>query len=418
MAQKGALFPWRTINGEEASAYYAAGTAQVHIDADVAYALTKYVDATGDTDFLVRDGIDILVQTARLWADLGFWRSNGDPAFHIHGVTGPDEYTTVVNNNLFTNVMARYNLERAAAAVEEIREYEPDGVRRHGRPARASRTARSRSGPRCAEHMTIRFDEHLGIHPQDDEFLDREVWDLSRTPTELRPLLLHYHPLVIYRFQVLKQADVVLALFLQGDRFTLEQKKADFEYYDPITTGDSTLSAVVQCVIAAEVGYHEVAADYFTAALYVDLADLHENTVDGVHVASAGGVWTALVNGFAGMRDHGGLLTFDPRLPDGLAVPGLLAALARQPAAGARRARTTSSSASTTAPRPWSCRCAARPTRSSRTPASPYRWTDQGPRIDGKIGDSPLIGGHRADGTEITAGVPEPSYTPDEFSTI
>ena len=121
MAQSGAMFPWRTINGEEASAYYAAGSAQVHIDADIAYALIKYVRASGDEGFLVREGIDILVETARMWADLGFWRSNGDESFHIHGVTGPDEYTTVVNNNLFTNVMARFNLEQAVASVERIR---------------------------------------------------------------------------------------------------------------------------------------------------------------------------------------------------------------------------------------------------------------------------------------------------------
>ena len=121
------------------------------------------------------------------------------------------------------------------------------------------------------------------------------MWDLENTPLEKRPLLLHYHPLVIYRFQVLKQADVVLALFLQGEEFTAEQKRADFDYYDPITTGDSTLSAVVQSIIAAEVGYHDLALRYFLAALFVDLADRHNNTSDGVHVASTGGVWSALV---------------------------------------------------------------------------------------------------------------------------
>ena len=230
-----------------------------------------YVRATDDTAYLIREGVDILVETSRMWVDLGFWRSNGERSFHIHGVTGPDEYTTVVNNNLFTNVMARYNLEQAVA---------------RGRvdPRRAPRTTSSGSprGSRLendeveewravAAGMTIPFDEGLGIHPQDDFFLDREVWDLSQTPHELRPLMLHYHPLVIYRFQVLKQADVVLALFLQGDRFTREEKRADFEYYDPITTGDSTLSAVVQSIIAAEVGYHEVALDYFHQGLYVDL---------------------------------------------------------------------------------------------------------------------------------------------------
>ena len=314
LAQRGALFPWRTINGLEASAYYAAGTAQYHIDADVAYAVARYTDATGDRDFLHRDGAEILVETARMWADLGFWRVDGGRTFHIHGVTGPDEYTTVVNNNLFTNVMARFNLERAAAAVREIRDGDPTAYAR----------LKSRLNLQddevdewddCAAHMAVPFDESLGIHPQDQNFLDRELWDLSRTPSDKRPLLLNYHPLVIYRFQVLKQADVVLAMLLQGDRFTLEEKRRNFEYYDPITTGDSSLSAVVQSIIAAEVGHHEWAMYYFMSGLFVDLADLHRNTADGVHIASAGGVWNALVYGFAGMRDHGRGLTFDPRLP-------------------------------------------------------------------------------------------------------
>ncbi len=311
MAQSGAMFPWRTINGEEASAYYAAGSAQVHIDADIAYALVKYVAATGDEGFLVREGIDILVETARMWADLGFWRSNGEPSFHIHGVTGPDEYTTVVNNNLFTNVMARFNLEQAVTAVELIRtQHAEHYVRVSARLGLSDEEVGEWRA--CARGMTIPYDSGLGIHPQDDFFLDREVWDLSRTPAELRPLMLHYHPLVIYRFQVLKQADVVLALFLQGDRFTPEEKRADFEYYDPITTGDSTLSAVVQSVIAAEVGYHDVALHYFHQGLYVDLMNLHGNTVDGLHIASTGGVWSALVFGFGGMRDHGGALSLRP----------------------------------------------------------------------------------------------------------
>ena len=161
----------------------------------------------------------------------------------------------------------------------------------------------------------IPFDEELGIHPQDSHFLEREVWDLQSPATAKRPLLLHYHPLVIYRFQVLKQADVVLALFLQGQHFTLEQKRKNFEYYDPITTGDSTLSAVVQSIIAAEVGYDDLALRYFIQGLYVDLANLHGNSSDGVHVASTGGIWSALAFGFGGMRDHGGAICFDPRLP-------------------------------------------------------------------------------------------------------
>lgn len=412
LAQLGALYPWRTINGEEASAYYAAGTAQVHIDADIAYALSKYVDATGDTGFLTRDGVDMLVETARMWADLGFWRHNGAPTFHIHGVTGPDEYTTVVNNNLFTNVMARFNLERAVRAVDEVREADPV---QHERMVKRLdlRCEEVQEWREAAEAMCIPYDETLGIHPQDEHFLDREVWDLSRTPAELRPLLLHYHPLVIYRFQVLKQADVVLALFLQGDRFTAEEKRADFEYYDPITTGDSTLSAVVQSVMAAEVGYHEVALDYFRKALHVDLLDLHHNAVDGMHVASAGGVWSALVSGFGGMRDHGGTLTFDPRLP--AEWPSLTFRLRWR---GSRvRIRVTADAMTFTHEEgDGTVPVGVRGTSYDVAPGAVVEVAldGQGPRREGRLGTRPLIGGRRADGSRITAGVPSPSVPADE----
>ncbi|MGZ0713010.1 glycoside hydrolase family 65 protein (plasmid) [Coraliomargarita sp. W4R53] len=324
--EHGALFPWRTISGEEASAYYAAGTAQYHINADVSFALAKYVRATGDDEFLHREGVDIAVETARLWATLGFWRSSGGEnrrigenqfagdSFHIHGVTGPDEYTTVVNDNLFTNVMARFNLRFAARTIREMQETDGEVYRKMVDRLGLGEDE-AEAWDRAAEAMHIPFSSSLGIHPQDQVFLEREIWDLENTPDDKRPLLLHYHPLVIYRYQVLKQADVVLALFLQGNHFTPEEKLADFEYYDALTTGDSTLSAVVQSILAAEVGYQDLALDYFRQSIFVDLADLHHNTSDGVHVASAGGVWTALVCGFGGMRDHFGELSFDPRLP-------------------------------------------------------------------------------------------------------
>jgi alpha,alpha-trehalose phosphorylase len=312
--QRGALFPWRTINGLESSAYYAAGTAQYHIDADISHALSQYVQATGDEDFLQRGAVDILVETARLWADLGFWRSNGDQRFHIDGVTGPDEYTTVVDDNLYTNVMARANLRAAVRAVTRLKDDAPVAFDRM--VARLGLEEHEITGWQlAAEAMHIPYDDHRGIHPQDAQFLDKELWDLEATPANKRPLLLHYHPLVIYRFQVLKQADVVLALYLQGDEFTPEQKLRNFEYYDALTTGDSTLSGVVQSIIAAEVGHHQLSQQYFLSSLYVDLADLHKNTSDGVHVASTGGIWSALVNGYGGMRDWLGSITFDPRLP-------------------------------------------------------------------------------------------------------
>lgn len=304
MSVAGALFPWRTIGGEEASAYYPAGTAQYHIDADVAYAVLRYARVTGDEEFLAGPGTELLVETARMWRSLGFF--GGEPErFHLHSVTGPDEYSAVVNDNFYTNAMARLNLEAAAELAE-------------ARPGVLGTTpAEIAEWRRAARLMALPFDARLGINAQDAEFLSRERWDLAATPREKRPLLLHYHPLVIYRHQVLKQVDLVLAEFLLGSRFDPEQKRRDFEYYDPLTTGDSTLSAAVQSIMAAEVGYQRRALRHFGRTLVTDLADLHGNAADGVHVAAAGGTWLALVCGFGGMRDDAGELRFDPRLPVG-----------------------------------------------------------------------------------------------------
>jgi alpha,alpha-trehalose phosphorylase len=312
LSNEGALFPWRTINGEEASAYYQAGTAQYHIDADIIYALRRYVDVRGDADFHLEVGADLLVETARMYADLGFHDAQGH--FHIHAVTGPDEYTTVVDDNAYTNLMARFNLRYAAEVIRGLEEERPDEHRALVRRL-ALRDGEVDAWERAAEHMHIPYDEQRGIHPQDSRFLEREPWDLAATPAEHFPLLLHYHPLVIYRYQVIKQADVVLALFLLGNEFSREQKQRDFAYYDPLTTGDSSLSASVQSIVAAECGNEAKALEYFDYALMMDLADLAGNVADGVHIASAGGVWQALVFGFGGVQDSRGRLRIDSHLP-------------------------------------------------------------------------------------------------------
>jgi alpha,alpha-trehalose phosphorylase len=312
--QKGALFPWRTINGEEASAYYAAGTAQYHINADIIHALKKYVDATGDEEFLQGTGAELLVETARLWRDLGFFSKRRKGQFCINGVTGPDEYNTVVNNNTYTNMMALENLRYAADTLESLKKTNP---KRFGELVHEIHLQESEIGEwrEAAEKMRIPFDDELGIHPQDDNFLEKEPWDLENTPPEKFPLLLYHHPLVIYRKRVVKQADVVLAMFLCGPEFSVEQKRRNYEYYDHMTTGDSSLSASIQCIIAAEVGHREKAEEYGRYALLMDLADVSGNVKDGCHIASMGGTWMAIVYGLAGMRDHDGLLSFRPHIP-------------------------------------------------------------------------------------------------------
>jgi alpha,alpha-trehalose phosphorylase len=312
LGHRGAMFPWRTINGEEASAYYAAGTAQYHINADIMYALRKYVQATGDEVFLREFGAEMLVETARLWLDLGFYSDAKGGKFCINGVTGPNEYNAVVNNNAYTNLMARENLRYATEVVESLRATEPDAYN-----ALVQKTALEPSEAKAwtcaAENMYVPYDEKLKIIPQDDNFLDKQPWDFRTTPAEHYPLLLFYHPLNIYRKQVIKQADVILAMFLLGDVFSPETKKRNFDFYDPLTTGDSSLSSCVEAIIAAQIGDMDKAIRYGMAALLMDLADVGGNVKDGCHIASMGGTWMMLTYGFGGMRDHDGTLSFWPR---------------------------------------------------------------------------------------------------------
>jgi len=303
-----------SINGTEASAFYAAGTAAYHINADIMYALQKFCEVTGDEEFLHVEGVELLVETARLWYSHGFFSERAGGKFCIHGITGPDEYTTVVDNNTYTNLMAQNNLSYAAAAVAALHKKAPerfkaltDKIGLHPQEIK--------DWQRAAEQMYIPFDEKLGIHPQDDNFLDKQVWDFINTPRDQYPLLLHFHPLEIYRRQVIKQADVVLALFLLGQKFSKEQKQRNFDYYDPLTTGDSSLSVGVQSILAAEIGYLDKALAYAHYAVLMDLGDVEGNVRDGCHIASMGASWMVLVYGFGGMREFGGVLSFNPKLP-------------------------------------------------------------------------------------------------------
>jgi alpha,alpha-trehalose phosphorylase len=260
-----------------------------------------------------RYGAEMLVETARFWLDLGGFTERNGRQFRINGVTGPDEYTALVNNNFFTNVMARENLGYAACTVRLLEQQHPATFRALV-GATGVTLGEVADWEEAAALMYLPYDERLGIYPQDDSFLDKEHWDYANTPEENYPLLLHYHPLNLYRHQVIKQADTLLALFLLGDEFTLEDKKRNFDYYDPLTTHDSSLSVCIQCIVAAEIGYLEKAREYFDFAAVMDLADVGGNMMHGAHIASIGGTWLALVYGFGGMRDHGGHISFRPRL--------------------------------------------------------------------------------------------------------
>ncbi|HEX5365363.1 MAG TPA: glycosyl hydrolase family 65 protein [Acidimicrobiales bacterium] len=304
---EGAAFPWRTIRGRESSGYWPASTAAFHINADIADAAVRYLDATQDEAFERDVAFDLMVSTARLWRSLGHHDRGG--AFRIDGVTGPDEYTAIVDNNVYTNLMARQNLRAAA-----------DLASRHDDLAheRGVSTEETASWRDAADAMVVPYDADLGVHPQNEGFTNLARWDFTRTGPDDYPLLLHRPYFDLYRKQVVKQPDLVLALHLRGEDFTFDDKDRNFRYYEGITVRDSSLSACTQSVVAAELGYLELAYDYLAEAALMDLEDRNRNTRDGLHMASLAGAWTALVEGLGGMRARGGRLWFAPRLPSDL----------------------------------------------------------------------------------------------------
>ncbi|QNA90804.1 glycoside hydrolase family 65 protein [Massilia sp. Dwa41.01b] len=309
---RGALYPWRTIAGSECSAYFPAGTAQYHINADIAYSIKSYFEATGDIDYMAQAGLEIVLETARIWLGIGVYDRAG--RFCINEVTGPDEYTALVNNNYYTNAMARMHLRFAADMAGQLAAARPADFARIA-AATGVTDEETAEWRRAADCMHLPYDGKLGIHEQDDSFLSKKPWDFASTPRENYPLLLNYHPLVIYRHQVCKQADVVLALLLLSNEFTLEDKRRDFDYYEAVTTHDSSLSSCIFSIIASEVGYHDKAYDYFMETARLDLDDTHGNTHYGVHTAAMAGTWMGVAYGFAGMRVADGALRFAPALP-------------------------------------------------------------------------------------------------------
>ena len=303
----GAAFPWRTIHGEECSGYWPAGTAAFHVNADIADAVIRHVNATGEETFERDIGVDILVQTARLWRSLGHHDLQG--RFRIDGVTGPDEYSAIADNNVYTNLMAARNFVGAVGVCERNQ----DRARELGVTSEEMADWRA-----AADRIFIPYDQRLGVHPQAEGFTDHEMWNFADTKPDQYPLMLHFPYFDLYRKQVVKQPDLVLAMQLCCDAFTDEQKARNFDYYERITVRDSSLSACTQAVLAAEVGHLRLALDYAAEAALMDLQDLEHNVRDGLHIASLAGTWIALVNGFGGMRDHADVLSFAPRLPDGL----------------------------------------------------------------------------------------------------
>lgn len=313
--QKGALYPWRTINGTEASTYYPLGTAQYHINADIAYAFWLYYSVTKDYEFLKEEAVEVLCETARVWADVGSFAECKGNRYCICCVTGPDEYNALVDNNFYTNLMARENLRAALKALEIIKE-EKEAYDKFIHKIGLT-DDECILWQKIIEKMYLPYDEQLGIYPQDDGFLMRKQWDDSKIPEEKRHLLYeNYHPLFVFRQKMSKQADAILGFYLHSNFFTKEEIKKNYDFYQTVTLHHSSLSTCIFGIVACQIGYYEEAFRYFTESARMDLDDYHNNFYAGIHAANMAGTWQAMVNGFAGMRVNNGKLEFHPFLPE------------------------------------------------------------------------------------------------------
>ena len=304
---KGACFPWRTISGIESSGYFPAGSAQYHINFDIAYTFIQYWLAHKDMDFLVDYSMELLIETARTALEIGSFEPDG---FHIHTVTGPDEYTALVSDNYYTNKMAEYNLNWAVKLWNKLEKERYDDWLEI-RDKLHIEDIEIEKMREAAAKMYFIYDEEKGIIAQDSTFLTKAKWPIENN---LRPLLLNYHPLTIYRHQILKQSDAVLAQYLMKD-ISKDIMSRTFYYYEDINTHDSSLSKSVSGLMATRLRDEKLSYDLFIDSLYMDLKDLNQNTTDGLHMANIGGSLISVLQGFGGIRFEEDGLHINPYLP-------------------------------------------------------------------------------------------------------
>ena len=315
-SKNGALFPWRTINGNEASPYYPAGTAQYHINADVAFGVHNYIETTGDNELLCNMGAEILIETARFWLDFGTYVPANGNKFCLNCVTGPDEYTAIVNNNCYTNMMAQQNLYFACEAYETLKVKFPECFAKLVEKIGVTEEEIAEI-KHAADNMYIPYDEESGIYSQDDSFLKKAEFDIKSVPADKLPIADNFHFLYLYRHQVLKQADTLLAMVVLNENFDTETIKKNYDFYEPKTIHESSLSQCIHSILASLIGYKEKAYEFFISSARLDLDDVQGNTHAGIHMANLAGAWMGIVNGFGRMRKYHGTLKFDPYLPEG-----------------------------------------------------------------------------------------------------
>jgi alpha,alpha-trehalose phosphorylase len=288
---KGAKIPWRTINGFEASPYFPSGSAQLHINSDIAFAVIQYVHKTKQIDFLIRYGFEMLFETARYILNYGHFK---DGQFHLQHVTGPDEYTVLVNNNYYTNRMVQYHFEHVLKWYDMYRNDLKEVVLKLS--IEEEEITRLKQ---AAKNIVLLFDDQLNIWLQDQEHHLRKPLPKGILPNQGLPIFLKYHPQFVYRHQVLKQADVIAAQVLLNqydDRF-----QSSFHYYLPMTSHDSSLSKCMYGIGAYHIDEDELAFNYFKEVLLLDIDDTKGHTKNGLHLANMGGAYLMVMKGLFGI---------------------------------------------------------------------------------------------------------------------
>ena len=311
---EGAQFPWMSAHdGTEQCQSWDYGDCEIHITADIAYAVQHYYLATHDDDFLQKYGAEILIETARFWATRSHYAVH-KKAYVIPVVKGPDEYCGIACNNAFTNIMAAYNLECATSAVQFLKRKYP-----HIYKSLVKRLLLKDDEVikwnKIAKNMFVNYDRKHNLVIQDDSFLDTKPYDVQSLIADGKPAGEKIPYEMLHRIRMIKQADVILLMFLLNDRFSIKEKIAAWKFYLPITCHDSSLSYNTHSIMASELGLPKIAYEFFGKTARLDLDDLQGNTDKGLHAASLGGLWQTVVNGFAGMRIKDGSLHFHPRLP-------------------------------------------------------------------------------------------------------
>ncbi len=311
---RGAMYPWCSAHdGSEQCDSWEYGDCEIHITADVAYAFDQYIRVTGDVAMLRDCAAEVYIETARFWCDRVAW-NEGRGAYTLLAVKGPDEYCSIANNNMYTNYLAASNLrlaEEAVARMEERypREWSALKERLRFQPGETARWREVREG------MYFNWDHERSLLLQDDAFLDQPELDLSRYAGRKTPVLELIGYERVMRVRILRQADVIHLMYLLGGRFSPEQKRAAFDFYEPLTTHDSSLSYSIHCVMAARLGMTDKAEGYFFKTCRLDLDDEQDTARSGLHGASLGGTWQAVVNGFGGVEVTEAGLSLTPILP-------------------------------------------------------------------------------------------------------